>query len=137
MMAAADIELSLADEIARYYADPLGFVRFAYPWMEKGTPLENEPGPDEWQTAFLEDVGREVRGRGFDGVNPVNPLRMATASGHGIGKSTLVAWLVDWVMSTRPYAQGTVTANTFIQLQTKTWAAVQFWTDLCITAHWF
>ena len=51
---------------------------------------------------------------------------MATASGHGIGKSTLVAWIVAWIvvwiMSTRPHCQGTVTANTFTQLQTKTWA---------------
>ncbi|HEY2605555.1 MAG TPA: terminase, partial [Paraburkholderia sp.] len=67
----------------------------------------------------------------------VSAIRMATASGHGIGKSTLVAWLVNWIMSTRPFSQGTVTANTFIQLQTKTWAAIQHWTPLSITAHWF
>lgn len=132
--AAVDIELS--DELAAYYADPLGFVRFAYPW-EKPGQLEKETGPDEWQTEFLRDVGRLVLARAFDGENAVDALRMAVASGHGIGKSTLVAWLVDWIMSTRPNAQGTITANTFIQLQTKTWAAIKFWTDLCITAHWF
>jgi len=27
-------------------------------------------------------------------------------------KSTLVAWIVDWIMSTRPHCQGTITANT-------------------------
>src|SRR6266702_7969182 len=60
-----------------------------------------------------------------------------STSGHGVGKSTLVAWLVDWIMSTRPQAQGTVTANTFPQLETKTWAAIQKWTKLCITRSWF
>ena len=40
-------------------------------------------------------------------------------------------------MSTRPQAQGTITANTFPQLETKTWAAIQKWTKLCITRSWF
>ena len=65
------------------------------------------------------------------------PIRMATASGHGIGKSTLVAWIVDWLMSTRPHCQGTITANTYTQLETKTWAAIQKWTRLCVTGPWF
>ena len=134
-MTAQAIELTLSDDLALYHADPLGFVLFAYPWGS-GT-LSGERGPDAWQTAFLRDVGREVRERRFNGRDAVAALRFATASGHGIGKSTLVAWLVDWIMSTRPFSQGTITANTFIQLQTKTWAAVQHWTNLCITAHWF
>ncbi len=37
----------------------------------------------------------------------------------------------------RPNAQGTITANTITQLDTKTWAAIQRWTKLCLTAHWF
>ncbi len=127
----------LADEISQYYADPLGFVLFAYPWGEPGTPLANATGPDEWQTEFLRDLGQQVLDRGFNVFDPVSPLRMAAASGHGIGKSTLTAWLVNWIMSTRPNCQGTVTANTFTQLQTKTWASIQKWTKLCITAGWF
>ena len=78
-----------------------------------------------------------VRERGFDGVDAVSPIRMATASGHGIGKSTIVGWLVCWIMSTRPHCIGTVTANTFVQLQTKTWSAIAKWKELCITSHWF
>jgi hypothetical protein len=128
--------LTLAEAVGQYVGDPLGFVRWAYPWGEPGH-LETERGPDEWQTEFLRDLGREVRSRAFDRVNAVAAVRMATASGHGIGKSTLVAWLVNWIMSTRPFSQGTITANTFIQLQTKTWAAVKHWTGLSITGHWF
>jgi len=129
--------LDLAEELALCYASPLRFVLMAYPWGEEHGHLAREAGPDQWQTAFLKDLGREVRERGFDGANAVPAVRMAVASGHGIGKSTLVAWIVNWIMSTRPFSQGTITANTFIQLQTKTWAAVQHWTNLCITAHWF
>jgi hypothetical protein len=67
----------------------------------------------------------------------VAPIREALSSGHGIGKSARVGWMVDWIMSTRPFCQGTVTANTITQLNTKTWAAIQSWTKLCRTAHWF
>ena len=38
MMTAQPTEIELADEIGSYYADPLGFVRFAYPWGEPGSP---------------------------------------------------------------------------------------------------
>lgn len=127
----------LAEEIARFYEDPLGFVLFAYPWGEAGTVLADQEGPDEWQRAALISIGEEVRRNGFDGKHAVPAIRRAFSSGHGIGKTTFVAWVVDWIMSTRPHAQGTVTANTFDQLQTKTWAAIKRWTALCITGHWF
>ena len=120
-------EGNLVDEIAKYYADPLGFVLFAYPWGEPGE-LKLFTGPDDWQRELLESVGKQVKERGFDGSNPVKPLRFARSSGHGIGKSTIVAWLVNWIMSTRPNCQGTVTANTYLQLKTKTWGQIAKWT---------
>lgn len=130
------VDIALASDISGFYHDPLGFVRYAYPWGELG-PLRIHSGPDKWQQTFLEDVGKLVTQRAFDGISAVEPVRMAVSSGHGIGKSVLVAWLVDWIMSTRPHSQGTITANTFPQLQTKTWAAIQHWTSMCITSHWF
>lgn len=136
-VATRSYEELLHEEVARYYADPLGFVLAMYPWGELGSPLEQEPGPDVWQREMLEDIGRQVRERGFEGATAVAPIRCAVSSGHGIGKSVMVAWLVDWIMSTRPHCQGTVTANTITQLQTKTWAAIQRWTKLCQTGHWF
>lgn len=129
-------DLALADEVMQYVADPLGFVRWAYPWGERGE-LKDEPGPDPIQERFLIDVGNEVRRRGFDGNNPVMPVQMAVSSGHGTGKSVLGAWLTDWIISTRPYSIGTVTANTYPQLESRTWAAIQRWTRLSITGHWF
>lgn len=133
---ASKSDLALAEAVGEYALDPYGFVMFAYNWGLPG-PLEGHSGPDAWQAKFLKDLGEEVKANAFDGKNPVAPVRRATSSGHGIGKSVMVAWLVDWIMSTRPHAQGTVTANTFSQLETKTWAAIQRWTKLCITSHWF
>ena len=132
-----DFERRLTKEVAGFYADPLGFVRTMYPWGEPATSLEHATGPDTWQAEFLTRLGTLVRQRRFDGVTPVPPIRMAVSSGHGIGKSTLVAWIVDWIMSTRTDSRGTITANTFTQVQDKTWAAIRKWTPLCLTGPWF
>ena len=130
-------EQQLADEVAACYNDPLRFVQTMYPWGEPDGPLAQYAGPDTWQAEFLERLGTAVRTNGFDGTVPVTPIRMAVSSGHGIGKSTLVAWIVDWIMSTREHSRGTITANTFGQVKDKTWAAIQKWTPLCLTGHWF
>jgi hypothetical protein len=134
-LSAADLEL--ADAVSEFYADPLGFVLFAYPWGEKGGPLADQEGPDDWQRAALKSIGDAVRRNRFDGKRTVAAIRRAYSSGHGIGKTTLQAWIVNWISSTRPHSRGTVTANTYTQLETKTWAAIKRWTAMCITGHWF
>ena len=127
-----DLEPELHADCARYYADPLGFVRGMYPW-----PIHGEPGPDVWQARVLREIGARVKQRKFNGSDSVAPIRKALSTGHGIGKTALFAWLVDWIMSTRRDCRGTVTANTADQLEKKTWAAIQEWTKKCFTAHWF
>jgi hypothetical protein len=134
--APALVDVELAAEVGKFYADPLGFVLFAFPWGEQG-PLENETGPDDNQKEFLNSLGAEVRKRKFDGSNPVMPIQMSETSGHGTGKSAMGAWLASWLISTRPFSIGTVTAGTYKQLEEKTWAAIKYWMKLCVTAHWF
>lgn len=131
------VDRELADFVAQFYADPLGFVKACYPWREPGGPLADWDGPDTWQAEALDAIGEEVRRNRFDGTTPTAPIRRAVSSGHGIGKSAKVGWLVDWIMSTRPHCRGTITANTFTQLETKTWAGIRTWTSLCLTGHWF
>ena len=126
------LDLELAEFMATFYADPLGFVYGCFPW-----PINGETGPDVWQAELLTEIGTQVAARGFDGETPVLPIRVAVSSGHGIGKSTLIAWLICWIMSTRPHCHGTVTANTNDQLEKRTWAAVREWVKRCLTAHWF
>lgn len=176
-MATADERL--ADELAKFYADPLGYVMFIFPWDSdpaiqvvdwENTDIFVDPktgfcydakpnsvdtitykewmapyrkrfacryGPDRWACEFLDDVGEQVKKRAFDGRKSVKPLQIATSSGHGIGKSTIVAWIIKWIMDTRPYAKGTVTANTAEQLRTKTWAELGKWHKRSLTSHWF
>jgi hypothetical protein len=131
-MPAASLDTDLAEAVASFALDPLGFVRWAYSW-----PINGEMGPDVWQAEFLEAVGKRVRENRFDGETPCDPIRMGASTGHGPGKTALTAWLVHWIMSTRPDCRGTITANTNDQLRDKTWAAVQYWLKKCITAHWF
>jgi hypothetical protein len=135
--AALDVDRELEEAAGRFYADPLGFVLYAYPWGEDGE-LKEEAGPDKWQREFLEGIAAEVERNQASGAPfPWKPIRRVVSSGHGIGKSTMVAWLVNWIMVTRPRSIGTVTANTFTQLETKTWAAIQRWSKLSIFADWF
>jgi hypothetical protein len=133
---AVDAEADLADWVGSVAEDPYAFVLGAYPWGEEG-PLKDHAGPDLWQAKFLKDWGEEIRRNKFDGKTPVPPIRRAVSSGHGIGKSVICAWIVDFIMSTRPHCKGTVTAMSIPQLETKTWPAIQTWTKWCITGHWF
>lgn len=134
-MAKIDPEQMLAEDMARFFADPLGFVLYAFEWGQG--ELYGFDGPDEWQRSFLSDWGDAIRERGFNGVVPVEAYQSATSSGHGIGKSALTAWVILFIMSTRPFCKGVTTANTSDQLKTKTWGELGKWKKRCITGHWF
>lgn len=75
------MDLILADEAAGFYADPLGFVLWAFDWGHG--ELKGFDGPDQWQRDVLNDIAEGVSARRFDGVNPVDPIRVAVSSGHG------------------------------------------------------
>jgi hypothetical protein len=124
--------------IGSFYNDPLGFVWAVFPWGEKGSLLEREEGPDAWQTAVLDTLGQQLRERADHPEAAVSAaIRLAVASGHGIGKTALVAWIILWFVSTRPTPQIVVTANTDTQLRTKTWRELSKWHELAIHRSWF
>jgi hypothetical protein len=103
-------------------ADPLKFVLCAFPW-------EGEDGPDRWQVQTLERIKGAIEG--------TLPRQLAVASGHGIGKTALTAWLVLWFMTTRPHPQVVVTANTRAQLTGKTWRELAKWHKKSLFQDWF
>jgi len=122
-------EIQLIDDIASFTHDPLKFVLYAFPWSEPGE-LEKFDGPEGWQCEILKAINT-----GLMSINEA--IQIAVASGHGIGKSALVAWIILWAMSTHEDTKGIVTANTDTQLRTKTWAELAKWHRLCICKHWF
>lgn len=114
---------------AEHLHDPLGFVMGIYPWGQEGTALEDWDGPDEWQTKVLVYIGKQSAAG--------KPVRLARASGHGIGKTALISWIIHWFNSTRSHPQTVVTANTKTQLTTKTWRELAKWQTLALNGHWF
>jgi hypothetical protein len=131
------LDLELIEDIAAFYADPLGFILYAFPWGEPGTPLEKETGPDSWQVDICNAI-RERLEAGLDADEALaEAIQIAVASGHGIGKTAFIAWIILWFMSTRDFPQVVVTANTSAQLQTKTWRELAKWHKLAINREWF
>lgn len=137
MQAQTDEQKRLVEAILGFHNDPYGFVLFVLPWGRKGTELETEQGPDTWQTKVLQLLGMALRREGVWAKVAMTALRIAVASGHGIGKTALVSWIILWFISTRPNPQIVVTANTGNQLKTKTWRELAKWHNLCIHKHWF
>ncbi len=119
-----DIRREVISDLGRFTHDPLGFVLWAFPWGIEGTSLASEDGPDIWQRAQLSFIGECLR------ADPFKVIQDATASGHGIGKSCEVSWLILWALMTREDTRGVVTANTATQLSTKTWPELSKWFTL-------
>jgi hypothetical protein len=115
--------------------DPYNFVKFIFPWGEKDTPLEEFTGPRKWQEKILRDISINIQRN--NGKAKPDMFRLAVASGRGIGKSALVAWLILWMLSTRLGSTTIVTANTEQQLRSRTWAELGKWLTLSINNHWF
>lgn len=130
-----NIDDELADEMAACYLDPYRFVLIAFDWGRG--ELEKFEGPDKWQTAHLKSIRDELNETRNDEERCNDPLFYATKAGHGVGKSADTAWIVLWLMSTRPHCAGVVTANTRDQLTRKTWRELEVWRRRCITGHWF
>jgi hypothetical protein len=122
----------------RYANDPLGFVRVFFDWGHGD--LVGEDGPDVWQADVLTELGEYCRktAKAKKGETPdPGPFQLAVASGHGIGKSALVSWIILWFMSCRTDPQIRVTANTETQLNTTTWRELAVWHGRINNKDWF
>lgn len=70
--------------------------------------------PDPWQALVLQDVANNVR-------------RISIRSGHGVGKTTLFAWLTVWFLLTRFPQKTAITAPTTGQLFDALWPEIGKW----------
>lgn len=129
----ADVENQLVDDICNFVDDPLGYAMYAFPWGEEGSVLEDSDGPKKWQRKILTDIRDHLQ-------NPETrhqPLRIAVASGHGIGKSAMISMIAKWGLDTCVDTKIVLTANTEPQLRTKTMPEIKKWMGMSITSHWF
>jgi hypothetical protein len=128
---AAELESELTGIIARFTHDPLGYARHAFAWGEG--ELQSSTGPRAWQSGILRNIGDHLS----DQSTRFQPLQIAVASGHGIGKSALIGTIIAWAESTCEDCRVVLTANTDTQLRTKTWPEVSKWFRLAINSHWW
>lgn len=129
--ATVDPQRLLAEEIASFTHNPLGFVDFAYPWGKRD--LETSHGPYKWQTEIFELIGNHLQNE----ETRHTPLRIAVASGNGIGKSAFLSMVTGWALSTCTDCKVLITAGTGKQLATKTQPEMSKWFRLAINEHWF
>ena len=114
--------------VARWKASPFHFVLEAVfqmteeqwqPWVP-GTELPSRPpaGPELWQGNFLKDVGAAIT---------EGNRRFSVRAGHGVGKSTVEAWLILWFVLFHRGLKVPVTANSQDQLRDVLWAEISLW----------
>lgn len=99
-----DFDALLDDATEHYMDNPVDWIRDII-----------EVEPDQWQAdaanALLKDHYVSCR------------------SGHGVGKTTLLAWLISYFLSTRPRVKIICTANTDEQLHDVLWAECRDWIE--------
>ena len=104
---------------------------YGFPWGEGELSPFN--GPRLWQCEELDRLGAHLQ-------NPdtrYTVYQRWISSGHGPGKTTLLAFLAWWNQSTFLDAMARVTANTDRQLTGTTSPEFTRWFRLAINAHWF
>lgn len=124
-------EQRLIEFVAQDKHHSLRFVNSAYSWNRHD--LSGSIGPRKWQAEVLSTIDAHLQ-------NPetrYQPLRIAVASGHGVGKSGLIGMITNWGMSTCSDCKIVVTASTETQLRTKTWPEISKWFRMSLNAHWF
>lgn len=124
-MAAEDDDLALLEAVK---TAPELFAQRFFPWGEG--ELAEYQGLRAWQAGVMRTIATHLKGR-----DRHQPLRIAVASGHGVGKSACIGMAINWAMSTCEDCRVVVTANTENQLRTKTWPEVAKWTRLSLFAQ--
>lgn len=144
-MASSQMKHSAADE-QKLFTDllslansPIDFVKYVYPWGQRGTPLESLKGPRGWQLESLQEIERHIRSNSEKAAIDLPPemLNGAVCSGRGIGKSAELSMIDHWFMSTTLGGTSITTANTEQQLRSRTWPERGKWLTMAINGHWF
>jgi hypothetical protein len=123
MSATTSPEAMLMDLAADCRHDPLGFAKGFWPDRQLRA----------WQHEILSYLTERLS-------NPSTRhklIRIAVASGNGIGKSALIGMILTWAMSTCAGCRCKVTAGKGEQLDTKTVPEVTSWFKGSLAGHWF
>ena len=95
-------KLSVEDLLLKWASEPVAFVEEAL-----------GATPEKWQAEVLNNI--------------IKHDRIAVRSGHGVGKSALLAWIILWWMVTRYPQKIACTAPSAHQLSDVLWGEVSYW----------
>jgi hypothetical protein len=109
----------IADELAACAGDPERFVDTMFDW---NAPELEGKAPEKWQREIL----RAIK----DSLPLHRAVRIACASGHGVGKTCLTSWIILWAMATCGDCRGILTASNEAQLYTRNRAELRKWLRL-------
>ena len=101
-MAKQKAQLDLADTLLKLHGDPVLFVQ---------TVLQAEP--QEWQSRALRNI--------------VTNDRLSIRSGHGVGKTSFLSWVILWWVCTHYPCKVACTANSASQLEQVLWPEIYKW----------
>lgn len=132
-------EQQLLLKMLEFQDDPLGYVLYAFPWGQPNTPLANHAGPRKWQLEALRDMRDHIRANRDAIAKGGSPelMKLARASGRGIGKSAFLAWVATWMFSCLPSSTVVVSANTEQQLKSTTFPEIRKWATMAINSRWY
>lgn len=110
-------DIDVSESMQDYFDDAYGFTQYAYLWPETGT---GHSGPTEYQQDIL-------------GYFPTEH-RVAVRGPHGLGKTSLLSWIILWFACTRE-ARGidwkiATTAGAWHQLTHYLWPEIHKWANL-------
>lgn len=105
--------LNSADNPWLFATSVMGYLPYGEPNPQGQRQLER------WQDSFLRNFHRDPMDQ------PTNSPRHSVRSGHGIGKSTVIAILALWFTLTHYDSKTVITANSQDQLKVNNWAELR------------
>ena len=141
-MASGDVNVQKEMELMsflfqeKYRTDPYKAVMVAFPWGQKGTPLEHFSGPRKWQCDELKRLALHIKRNGADGES-FKRYSLSVASGRGSGKSAFIGMMSWWFRTFVFGGTCVVTANTEAQLRTKTFPEILKWNSMALNNNWW
>lgn len=141
MLASLEQESAIIERYITFRDLPLDCVRFSFPWGEAGTPLATISEPAVWE---VEELGRLqdhlcARRRFLDDdLRPPHlPYRAGWSSGRGLYKTSLLAKIAHWHVSSHFGGQVILAANSESQLRARIFPEFAMWFGAAVNAHWW
>jgi hypothetical protein len=111
----ADEPDDLVEQLLATTNDPTRFVELAFPDVK----------PERWQAKVLKELGDQLKEN--QRLGRFKPIQIGICSGNGVGKSTLMSWIILHTLATYEDGVGVATAGSESQLRVRLWGELARW----------